>query len=316
MNLKNFLSVLSGDEKEASGKVIKSGPEDDIFLYFVDHGAYGIVSLPADYLDAQTLKETLVTMHEKRQFRRMLIYLEACYSGSMFQDYLPQDIGVMAVTASNSTQPSYACFYNETLDTFLADVFSYSWTTNSEQRNHKTESILDQILYVTNTTADYSQTSVFGKLDIEKMNIAQFQGSYEPKDSLMLEHEYPLISNATSVLQERFVSKFDFQSTNLFYFRISMRLGKSMAMVENECKVDLVMERILKASKDLKSTKDSFDDQCYFKTIKIFHKLCFNLGENSYALHKVEIFKGLCSKNINYERLHNHIAEICSEKLH
>ena len=89
-----------------------------------------------------------------------------------------------------------------------------------------------------------------------------------------------------------------------------------MAMLNNEWIVDFVIERILKEGGDLKSTKDSFDDQCYFKSIKSFHKLCFNLGENSYALNKVEIFKGLCSKNSNYKRLYNLITEICSENLH
>ena len=200
VNLKNFLSVLTGNKKDASGKVLESGEEDDIFLYFADHGAYGMVSMPTDYLDAPTLKKTLVTMHEKRLFKNMLIYLETCYSGSMFQDYLPQDLGVMAVTASNSTQPSYACFYDETLKTFLADVFSYSWMENSEQRNHKSESILDQILYVTNRTADYSQTSVFGNSEMKQLKIGQFQGSYEPKPSLMVD-EQNQITNATSVLE-------------------------------------------------------------------------------------------------------------------
>ena len=55
----------------------------------------------------------------------MLIYLESCESGSMFEGFLPTDLDILAVTASNSTESSYACFYNETMNTFLADVFSY-----------------------------------------------------------------------------------------------------------------------------------------------------------------------------------------------
>ena len=189
MNLNNFLSVLTGEVSSGGGRVLESGENDDIFLYFVDHGSYGIVSLPSDYLDALTLQKTIASMHAKRKFKRLLIYLESCYSGSMFQDYLPQNMSVMAVTASNSTEPSFACFYDRTLNTFLADVFSYTWMRNSEQSDHKTESILDQILFVTNNTADYSHTSVFGDDAIKDMKLSSFQGGLilsEDFDELLL----------------------------------------------------------------------------------------------------------------------------------
>ena len=44
----NFLSVLAGTEPKvigSSGKVIKSGPDDRVFVFYADHGAPGIVTL-------------------------------------------------------------------------------------------------------------------------------------------------------------------------------------------------------------------------------------------------------------------------------
>ena len=46
VNAQNFLDVLAGEEESpailgTSGKVIKSGPNDRIFVYFADHGAPG-----------------------------------------------------------------------------------------------------------------------------------------------------------------------------------------------------------------------------------------------------------------------------------
>ncbi len=41
----NFLSVLSGQEPTVigtSGKVVKSGPEDRVFVFYADHGAPGV----------------------------------------------------------------------------------------------------------------------------------------------------------------------------------------------------------------------------------------------------------------------------------
>ena len=83
-----------------------------------------MVSFPHDFLSAQTLTETLRLMHQSQRYNQILFYLEACESGSMFQD-LAGDINVLAFTASNATAPSFACYYDDNLETFLADVFRY-----------------------------------------------------------------------------------------------------------------------------------------------------------------------------------------------
>ena len=44
MTAENFLSVLAGEEPAvigSSGKVIKSGPDDRVFVFYADHGAPG-----------------------------------------------------------------------------------------------------------------------------------------------------------------------------------------------------------------------------------------------------------------------------------
>ena len=112
-----FLSVLKGDRKgvegRGSGKVLDSGPQDHVFVYFADHGASGLVAFPSAYLDAVALNEALAEMAGQGRFSRLLFYLEACESGSMFDELLAADIGVLAVTAANSTSPSFAAFYDE-----------------------------------------------------------------------------------------------------------------------------------------------------------------------------------------------------------
>jgi legumain len=35
-----------------SGKVIESGPEDKLFIFFSDHGATNLIAFPNDYLYA------------------------------------------------------------------------------------------------------------------------------------------------------------------------------------------------------------------------------------------------------------------------
>ena len=167
---------------KGSGKLINGGPNDDIFVYFADHGGHETVNFPSDYLSAKTLSKTFKVMHKKNLYKNLLFYLEACNSGSMFEYFLPPDLGILAVTASGPGEASYSCFYNETLDTFIGDVFSALWLESAERSSHKSVSILDQVLYVTNRSSDFSHTSVYGDLKILNRSIGSFQG-YTDTDS-------------------------------------------------------------------------------------------------------------------------------------
>lgn len=55
----------------------------------------------------------------------MAIYIEACESGSMFKK-LPKNIDIFGTTASNATKPSFACYYDEKMKTFLGDVYRHT----------------------------------------------------------------------------------------------------------------------------------------------------------------------------------------------
>lgn len=132
----NFLRALSGDAEGlrgvGSGKVVRSGPNDRIFVNLVDHGGPGIFAFPRSLLKATDLADAVLAMHRDRKFGEMVLYVEACESGSMFSNLLPDDIGVYAVSASSPNQPSYACYMDEHLNTFLGDVFSISgWRTQT-----------------------------------------------------------------------------------------------------------------------------------------------------------------------------------------
>ncbi len=131
----NFLAVLAGNQTSGgNGRVFKSGPDDYLFVYFSDHGARGILGFPSPgypkpvpFLHAEDLIQTLKTMHEKRKFKKMVIYVEACESGSMFKGLLPDNVDIFATTAANGTTSSYACYYDDELKTFLGDVYSVKW---------------------------------------------------------------------------------------------------------------------------------------------------------------------------------------------
>ncbi|KAG9481810.1 hypothetical protein GDO78_010828 [Eleutherodactylus coqui] len=70
----NFLAVLKGDSKavkgKGSGKVIKSGPNDNVFVYFTDHGAPGLLAFPSDDLHVEDLNVTIQYMYENKKYKK------------------------------------------------------------------------------------------------------------------------------------------------------------------------------------------------------------------------------------------------------
>jgi legumain len=82
---KNFLKVLTGDT--SAPRVLTSGPDDDVFVYFADHGGVGILAfpdaikfppVPGKALHADELNDALKTMKSKNMFKRLVFYVEAC----------------------------------------------------------------------------------------------------------------------------------------------------------------------------------------------------------------------------------------------
>ncbi|TVU00269.1 hypothetical protein EJB05_54311 [Eragrostis curvula] len=138
VNVKNFLAALVGDKSGVtggSGKVVASGPDDHVFVYYSDHGGPGVLGMPSeDYLYAKDLVQTLKKKHANGGYKSLVFYLEACESGSIFEGLLPADIGVYATTASNAEESSWGtyCPGDELppppeFDTCLGDLYSVAW---------------------------------------------------------------------------------------------------------------------------------------------------------------------------------------------
>ncbi|GCB74161.1 hypothetical protein scyTo_0003248 [Scyliorhinus torazame] len=71
-----FLAVLRGDEEavkgKGSGKVLKSGPNDHVFVYFADHGADGILAFPNSDLQVDDLQRTINYMYKNKMYAKVL----------------------------------------------------------------------------------------------------------------------------------------------------------------------------------------------------------------------------------------------------
>ncbi|XP_054154776.1 legumain-like [Oppia nitens] len=313
---KNFLGVLRGDEtlKQQGKKVLESGPEDNVFVYFMDHGGHQLVAFPhGGYMYAKDLIATFKEMYANKKYQKLVFYLEACESGSMFNTLLPEDINVYAVTSSTPTQSSWAWGYDKVYKEYTAGYFAATWLRNTEQK--QTESLDEQFKYIeTETAKDYSDPQSgqkwhqnaqhYGDLTVAKQDIGQYEGPKQFKSEV----------NTGSDEHQEIVSFRDVP--------VAMAQKAIVQSVTNEDKLQAVeqLEQILigrqlidkhfqEFATDLEQltgldsqllvnqrqellTEGSGD--CYQQFVDTFHSKCFNINENPYVLGKLNVFVNIC----------------------
>nr|XP_043628352.1 vacuolar-processing enzyme-like [Erigeron canadensis] len=193
VNAANFYGVLLGDVtkvKGGSGKVVVSKPNDKIFIFYSDHGGPGILGMPVTpYIYADEFIHVLKTKHASGTYDEMVIYLESCESGSIFEGLLPTNLNIYVTTASNATENSWATYCPDDdahsipeLNTCLGDLYSVSWTEDSDSEDLRRETLEQQYLKVKKRTSnnDYlygSHVMQYGTLRISNETVSVYQGS-------------------------------------------------------------------------------------------------------------------------------------------
>lgn len=174
---KKFLDVLTG---KASGRALKSTAEDDVFVYFADHGAPGLIAFPNSELHKEDLQKALKQMRDANMFKQLVFYLEACESGSMFEGMkIP---GVYAVSAANGEESSWGAYCGadavvdgKNLGSCLGDLFSVSWLEDSDAKDLSKETLQQQYVAVKNLTSR-SHVLQWGDLSFTNEDVSEFVG--------------------------------------------------------------------------------------------------------------------------------------------
>ena len=167
----NFLDVITGNaaalQGKGTGRVLQSGPGDHVFINFADHGAPGLIAFPSSELYANQLISAFKTMNENQMYKKLVFYLEACESGSMFDGLLDPSWNILAVSAANPNESSYATYCppddvvnGVEIGSCLGDLFSVNWMEDSDKLVPG-ETLSQQIDLIKKTT-DLSEVCVYG----------------------------------------------------------------------------------------------------------------------------------------------------------
>jgi len=92
----------------ASGKKLESTADDNVFVFFSDHGAAGLIAFPSTTMHKAEFQQMFDTMHSKDMYKKLTFYLETCESGSMFEGMsTPGVYGLSAASPSESSWGTY-----------------------------------------------------------------------------------------------------------------------------------------------------------------------------------------------------------------
>ena len=197
-----FMATLSGNKEEVTKltgiknpRVIESGPEDTIFVYYMDHGAIGFCEVGMSDLHEEVLISTINKMYENKQYKELVFYFEACHSGSMFRT-LEKGKNVYAMTGSDtphsalmSNCPPNDVVNGKPLGVCLGAYFDNYWmqevTDNGADLTHN-----EMFRIVHDKTAEHTAQNVsqYGDIDtIGEMAVKDFIGDYKPKKCAAIE---------------------------------------------------------------------------------------------------------------------------------
>ncbi|XP_029806522.1 legumain [Suricata suricatta] len=317
-----FLAVLRGDEDavkgKGSGKVLKSGPRDHVFVYFTDHGATGILVFPNDDLHVKDLNNTIQYMYEHKMYQKMVFYIEACESGSMMR-HLPADINVYATTAANPKESSYACYYDEKRATYLGDWYSVNWMEDSDVEDLTKETLHKQYQLVKSHT-NTSHVMQYGNKSISAMKLMQFQGmkhkasspiSLPPVKDLDLtpSPEVPL-----TIMKRKLMSTNDLQESRNLMEEIRSHLDARHVIKKSVQKMVSLLARSDAEAEGLLSERAELTaHDCYRAAASHFRTHCFDwhLPTYEYALRHLYVLVNLCEKPYPIDRIKLSMDKVC-----
>ncbi|XP_060880639.1 legumain-like isoform X2 [Metopolophium dirhodum] len=337
VNSEHFLNVLNGNKAAmtnlGSGRVIESNHRDNIFVYFVGHGTSGILAFPENYLYADELNNALQSMYSDHKFNSMLLYIESCRAGSLFDGILSESNNIFAVTAAGPRESSWSIYCigeDEIPDLCLGDEFSCTWIEDQANLgilypSHVNElvekrTVLNHFNYI-RTSVKLSNVMPYGDFSVGQNKLSAYIG------------KSPEVFSKYSYQNSDIPSFNKHNGTNMFSYKFSNNTyepyqtteqpnGKNNTMKPSSI-YNSIMRKIMDRTfntilrsvikklpgfighidelKELPSNLPLNVFPCYRQTLDHITANCFSLPKNKYSLNEVHIFFNLCTRVIDSE---------------
>lgn len=121
----DILKILKGEKGDRLHTVIESTQNDNLFVFWSGHGVPGALSWNdnAYAVTGSMLLSALSQMYNAHTYRKVLMMVEACYSGGVLQQCagIP---GMLFITAANGDETSKADIFNDSMRVWMSNRFT------------------------------------------------------------------------------------------------------------------------------------------------------------------------------------------------
>ncbi|GER46288.1 vacuolar-processing enzyme [Striga asiatica] len=331
----NLYAVILGDKSAVKGgskKVINSKPGDRIFIYYSDHGGPGVLGefnliehhlvnfqfsttlflhISSDLGDRDFI-DVLKKKHASGTYKEMVIYVEACESGSVFEGMMPDDLNIYVTTASNAEESSWGTYCPGMSPspppeyiTCLGDLYSVAWM---EDRfciipfQCPTRVFLSAASPITSKEKQSSSniSSLMFPFSLSPSNFLAPSLLIELKSSLWL--QYKKLEHSGEDKEELLK-----QITDVILHR--EHLDGSMVII------GLVLFGPERGPSVLKSTRGpglpiTDDWDCLKSTVRLFEAHCGSLTQ--YGMKHMRAFANICNAGVSFDRMEEACMAACN----
>jgi len=345
-NPDNFLAVLTGDSKATKGKpVLKSTKQDRVFINFADHGGTGSIAFPGMVLlSAKKLNDALKQMYQNQMYEKLVFYMEACESGSMFQGLLDPSLNIYATTAANARESSWGTYCppndrvnGKSLNSCLGDLYSVNWMENSESVGQ--QETLEKQFQIVKQLTNKSHVMQFGDTSFTDQPIGDFMGGSSSISSQVAPRKPGSNSDVTSrdVPVHLAYYKYLRSSISDMDARRQARAALRKSIAEREFADDLfyglsqtVASRQLKSSNSIESATALADrffaqpadipfvcEECCDYLNEVYKNKCGNY--NDYSLQYTRVVTNMCNyvnhDKAAYQRIGEDMTKQCTSMM-
>ena len=285
----NFYKVLTGDS--SAGVALQSTKNDDVFVFFDDHGGSGILGVPdgcGDYIYAEDLAKTFQTMYDKGLYNTCFFPITACYAGST-AEYLENITNLYIWTASGTDESSYAYLYDDSLGEYLSSEFSYRFS--HYQQDHCDTALGDAYPDIRDSVKE-SHVMKYGDKSLEYYPLSKWVGKQPKKAHKSQENVKFIKADETKALLTSLSLK---SKSNKQNAKIQALIKAEEAATQ---RLDLLCDNLKRMfcggfNDDLTKTPSTINFDAYKRVLRTIQQKTAHMPESFWS--KTPFFANLCN---------------------
>lgn len=125
LQAQDLVKILTGEKSDRFPRVIEATENDNIFIFWSGHGTPGAMCWDEDIyaMKGDDLRPVFEEMSRRRCYRKLLMMVEACFSGGVLEqcEGVP---GMLFFTAANGDETSKADVFNSEMKIWMSNRFT------------------------------------------------------------------------------------------------------------------------------------------------------------------------------------------------